>query len=119
MADKRFNNSQNNVEWRKVARSAGDIYADRIKKEEEQREKQKIKEKYAKVVTIISKELSKRENIQYTYNRLYPIIKEIVDNSKYLSSRYTEEDIPAITSGVVRKCYHLTNKKDDNTKEER
>lgn len=118
MADKRFDNSHSNGEWRKIAKTLGDIYEDQKKKEEKFLEKKKIREKYASVVNIITKELLKRKNIQYTYVRLYPVIKEIIESSKYLSSRYTEEDFANITSYVVEQCHHiLKNEKETDTDE--
>ena len=117
MADKRFNNAEVSKKWRKRFKENWDNYERRREAEEKLIKKCKEKQKYSNVVTIITKEVLRRENIQYTYVRLYPIIKEIIENSLYLSSRYSEEDIAPITSGVVTQCHYIVTSKDVDREE--
>ena len=58
---------------------------------------------------IRAKELLKRENIECSYSKLYPVIKEIIEGSKVLSNRCGEEDLQIITYEVLRKYYHILN----------
>lgn len=118
MADNRFCNSSSESKWRKEAERYRGATENKVKKEEEFLKKQREIKKYEGVVNIITQNISKRKNIKFTYRGLYPIIKEIIENSKYLSSRYSEEDIPKITSYVVEKC-HFISSNDSKDNEER
>lgn len=115
MADKRFGSSRYNAKRRETAKKLQNSWELRTKQEEKILKKQKEIQRYASVVNIISKELLKRENIECSYIRLYPIIKEILESSKTLSSRYGEKDLPIITAEVVRKYHHIISLDKENT----
>lgn len=110
MADKRFDSPRYNAKRKETASRLRNSWELRIREEEKNLKRQKEIQRYSNVVDIIVKELLKRENIEWSYNRLYPIIKEIIASSKVLSSRYAEESFSIITSEVVRKYYHILDK---------
>ena len=63
--------------------------------------------KYDSVCEILVKEIVKRPNIEITYRNLLPVIKDIIETSKYLSSRFSEKDLEPITVIVVKKAHAL------------
>ena len=115
MSRKNFDSAKKLGVWRRDNRNKYDLYDIQYRNEQNEKIRDAENKKYNGVSMIIANALIKRTDITViNYVSFYPIVEQIINNSKALSQRvYTEEDIEKITLRVLNRYNVLIRRQED------
>lgn len=115
MSRKNFDSAKKLGVWRRDNQSKYDLYDIQYRKEQSEKVRDAENKRYDGVSRIIANELLKRSDITaINYVCFYPVVEQIISNSKILSQKgYTKEDIEKITLRVLNRYNVLIRRLED------